>query len=167
VRILFAVLFLAALAACSNTRQPPGPSRFTTGYRPPRDENYHGGPNALILKYDANHDGSVTRAELEAGLHADFDKYDTGHTGCLTADQVSAINATRIAADQSTATPLQDFRQDGCIDFQEFSAAPVSVFDELDRNGDGVVTPGELNARPNPNGPGARLRQGDTPQHGP
>ena len=25
---------------------------------PPRDENYHGGPNAMLLKYDANHDGT-------------------------------------------------------------------------------------------------------------
>jgi hypothetical protein len=159
VRPIFAVLVLVALAACSNSRPPPEPSRFTTGYRPPRDENYHGGPNALVLKYDANHDGSVTKAELEAGLRADFDAYDTRHTGCLSPDQVSAINAARIAADQAAATPLQDFRQDGCVDFQEFAAAPRSVFDTLDKNGDGTVTPQEFNPKQNPNGPGARARR--------
>ena len=151
-RAIFTILVFVALAACSNTHPPPEPSRFTTGYRPPRDENYHGGSNAMILKYDANHDGSVTRAELEAGLHADFDKYDTSHTGCLSPDQVSAINAERIAADQSVATPLQDFRQDGCVNFQEFAAAPQSVFDELDRNGDGIVTPQEFKPKPVPGG---------------
>jgi hypothetical protein len=159
VRACFAVLVFVALAACSNSRPPPEPSRFTTGYRPPRDENYHGGPNALILKYDANHDGSVTKAEMEAGLRADFDKYDTAHTGCLTPAQVAAINAERIAADQAAASPLQDFRQDGCVDFQEFAAAPRSVFDTLDKNGDGTVTPQEFNPKTNPNGPGARARR--------
>ena len=156
-RAYFSVIALVALAACSNTRPPPDASRFTTGYRPPRDENYHGGPNALILKYDANHDGSVTKAEMEGGLRADFDKYDTGHTGCLSPDQVSAINAERIAADQSAATPLQDFRQDGCVNFEEFAAAPRSVFDTLDKNGDGTVTPLEFNPKPRPGerrGPG-------------
>jgi len=148
VRPLFAVIVFVALAACSNTHTPPQQSPYTTGYRPPRDENYHGGPNALILKYDANNDGSVTRAEMEAGLRDDFDSYDTRHTGCLTPDQVSAINAERIAADQAAATPLQDFRQNGCVDFQEFAAAPRSVFDTLDKNGDGTVTPQEFNPKP-------------------
>ena len=41
-----------------------------------------------------------TRDELMTGLHAEFDSYDTGHTGCLKPDQVAAINAARIAADQ-------------------------------------------------------------------
>jgi hypothetical protein len=147
VRAYFAVIALVVLAACSNTRPPPQQSPYTTGYRPPRDENYHGGPNALILKYDTNHDGSVTKAELEAGLRGDFDTLDTHHTGCLNPDQVSAINAERIAADQAAATPLQDFRQDGCVDFQEFAAAPRSVFDTLDKNGDGTVTPQEFNPK--------------------
>jgi hypothetical protein len=141
------ILAFLALAACSNSRQPPAPSRFSHDYRPPRDENYHGGPAATILKYDANHDGAVTRAELEAGLHAEFDSHDTGHTGCLTPDQIAVINAERIAADQSAATPLQDFRQNGCVDFSEFASAPLSVFDDLDRNNDGTVSAQELNPR--------------------
>ncbi len=152
---------LLALAACSNSRAPRGPSPYSHEYRPPRDENYHGGAGAMILKYDANHDGAVTRAELEAGLHAEFDSHDTGHTGCLKPDQVAAINAERIAADQSAATPLQDFRQDGCVDFQEFSSAPLSVFDDLDRNNDGTVSAEEFKPRPGQGGePGGRRSNG-------
>ena len=133
------------LAACGSTPSSQRWNPYPTP--PPRDENYHGGPNAMLLKYDANHDGTVTREELIAGLKAEFAALDTNHTGCLTPDQVAAINQERIAADQSAATPLQDWNQDGFVDYREFSAAAYSLFDELDRNGDGKVTPQEFNPR--------------------
>jgi Ca2+-binding EF-hand superfamily protein len=152
------------LAGCAS-HAPPGPSPFTENYRPPRDENFNGGPNAMLLKYDANHDGSLTRAELAAGLKAEFDSYDTKHTGCLDADQVGAINAARIAQDKSTASPLQDWNQDGCIDLKEFSTAANSLFDELDKNGDGTITPLEFKPRP-PGAPAAPGRGERRPRGG-
>ncbi len=127
----------------------------------------------MLLKYDANHDGTLTRDELIAGLKAEFAVLDTHHTGCLTPDQVTEINQERIAADQSTATPLQDWNQDGCVDYREFSAAAYSLFDQLDRNGDGKVTPQEFNPRASRPGtqPGAapaqkRGRRGGSPPDG-
>ncbi len=138
---------VVVLAACSSTPRPKGPPRWSPNKEEPRDENYHGGPNAMLLKYDANHDGTLTRDELIAGMKAEFDRYDTAHTGCLKDDQVAAINAARIAADQSTATPLQDWNQDGCVDFREFAALAYSLFDQLDKNGDGKITPQEFKAR--------------------
>jgi hypothetical protein len=162
-----AVCVCIALTGCGSNKPPP-PNPYTENYRTPRDENYHGGPNAMLLKYDANHDGSVTRAELQQGLRADFDRYDTRHTGCLTPDQVSQINAERIAADQSAATPLQDFRQNGCVAFDEFAAAPKSLFDELDKNGDGTVTPKEFTpGRGAAGGPGQRQGGGNNPPNSP
>src|SRR5580700_4040288 len=140
---LFSLTLL--LIACGSG--PKGPPAWSPYGGPPRDENYHGGPNAMLLKYDANHDGTVTRDELIAGLKAEFAALDTHHTGCLTPDQVTEINQERIAADQSTATPLQDWNQDGCVDYREFSAAAYSLFDQLDRNGDGKITPQEFNPR--------------------
>jgi hypothetical protein len=140
---LFAA-FLLLLAGCSG--KPPPPSPYVTGYRPPRDENFNGGPNTMLLKFAAP-DGSLTRAQMNAGLKADFDKYDTHHTGCLDSDQVGAINAARIAHDQSTASPLQDWNQDGCIDLREYSTAANSLFDQLDVNNDGIITAKEFNPR--------------------
>jgi Ca2+-binding EF-hand superfamily protein len=137
---------LGLLAACGSS----GPRWNPFPTPPPRDENYHGGPNAILLKYDTNHDGTVTREELVAGLKAEFAALDTNHTGCLTSDQVIAINQARITADQSTATPLQDWNLDGCVDYREFSATAYSLFDELDKNGDGKVTPEEFNPRARP-----------------
>jgi Ca2+-binding EF-hand superfamily protein len=134
------------LAACGSSK-PSGPRWSPFPVPPPRDENYHGGQNAMLLKYDANRDGTLTREELIAGLKAEFAALDTRHTGCLTPDQVDAVNQSRIAADQSTATPLQDWNQDGCVDYREFSAAAYSLFDQLDKNGDGKITPQEFNPR--------------------
>jgi hypothetical protein len=159
-------LCACALAGCAKPA-PRGPSPYTTDYRPPRDENFNGGPNAILLKYDANHDGSLTRAELAAGLKAEFEAFDTKHTGCLDADQVRVINAARIAQDQSTASPLQDWNQDGCIDLKEYSTAATSLFDELDKNGDSTITPQEFNPRPRPGAAGTPGQGGEGRRRGP
>jgi hypothetical protein len=144
---LLTLSLVGLLTACGSSA-PSGPRWSPYPVPPARDENYHGGQNALLLKYDANHDGTLTKEELIAGLKAEFAALDTQHTGCLTPDQVDAINQARIAADQSTATPLQDWNQDGCVDYREFSAAAYSLFDQLDKNGDGKITPLEFNPRP-------------------
>lgn len=140
-RLSLILLSTLALAACSGPRQPPPWMRPA---EKPRDENYHGGNAAMILKYDANHDGTLTRAELIAGLKADFAAHDTHHNGCLDADQALTINQERVDEDQATATPVMDWNQDGCIDYTEYSAAPYSLFDQLDLNHDGKLTPKEL-----------------------
>jgi Ca2+-binding EF-hand superfamily protein len=136
---------LALLAGCGGgQRQPPPWMRPT---EKPRDENYHGGPVSMLIRYDANHDGVLTRDELIAGLKAEFAAHDVKHDGCLTDDQVDDINQSRVDADQSTATPLVDWNQDGCINYTEFSAAPYSLFDQLDRNRDGKLTAKEMGQR--------------------
>jgi EF hand len=155
---------VALLTACGSSK-PSGPRWSPYPTPPPRDENFHGGSNALLLKYDSNHDGTLTREELIAGLKAEFAALDTKHTGCLKPDQVDEINQARIAADQSAATPLQDWNQDGCVDYREYSAAAYSLFDQIDKNGDGKITPQEFNPRlvrpGDPNG----TPQPQPPQH--
>ena len=139
---LLILLCALALAACGGQ-----PQQLPAWMRPtekPRDENYHGGNAAMLTRYDANHDGTLTRAELIAGLKAEFAAHDTHHNGCLDADQAADINQARVDADQSTATPVVDWNQDGCIDYTEFSAAPYSLFDQLDLDHDGKLTPKEL-----------------------
>ena len=130
------------LAACSGSRREPPPWLRPT--EKPRDENYHGGNAAMLLRYDANHDGTVTRDELIRGLKAEFAAHDTHHNACLDAEEAAKINEARVDADQSTATPVVDWNQDGCIDYTEFSAAPYSLFDQLDADKDGKLTPKEL-----------------------
>jgi hypothetical protein len=131
-----------ALAACSST--PKTPPKWSPN-APQRDEGWHS-QSAGIMRYDANHDGTLTRAELLAGLHAEFNTYDVNHNNCLGPDQVRAINQLRVQQDASQASPLVDWNQDNCIEFNEFSGATLSLFDTLDTNSDGQLTPQELNA---------------------
>ena len=154
---LLPLLGLLALSGCG---------MFGTAHTPrwnpnatPRDENWHS-PNAGLLRYDANHDGTLTRDELKAGLKAEFDAYDVNHKNCLALDQVRAINAIRVQQDASQASPLVDWNQDNCIDFNEYSGAMLSLFDTLDTNGDGELSPNELNAAGRPAGTGAGSGQG-------
>jgi Ca2+-binding EF-hand superfamily protein len=85
---------------------------------------------------------------MEQGLRADFAKADAKHTGCLDADEVRAVNQQRWEADQSTASPLVDFKGKGCVDFGEFAATARSLFEQMDRNGDGKIEPKELHPPP-------------------
>jgi len=150
-----------ALAACSSTPRPPphwNPNAV------PRDENWHS-PAAALLRYDANHDGTLTRTELVAGLHAEFNTYDVEHKNCLGPDQVRAINQLRVQQDGSQASPLVDWNQDNCIDFNEYAGATLSLFDTLDVNADGQLSPQELAAAGAGRTPGAG-GQGNTGQGG-
>jgi Ca2+-binding EF-hand superfamily protein len=131
-----------AVAACGTTAQHN--ARWHPNGGAARDENWHS-PNVALLKYDANHDGVLTRSELLAGLKAEFDVSDANHDNCLSTDEVREINQQRVRQDASQATPLVDWNQDGCIDFHEYSGTSISLFDSLDSDGDGQLTAKEIN----------------------
>jgi len=163
-RALLAMGGLAVLAACGGSSDKT-PQWNPYSALPPRNENYHGGPGAALKKYDANKDGTLTRDELVAGLRAEFNAA-AGGSACLSPQEVAAINQARVVADQSAATPLQDWNQDGCVSFQEFATAPVSLFDEIDRNHDGKISPQEFDLAAGLGGRGAQDRGGQQGDEG-
>ena len=131
-----ALLLLSAavfLAGCASTRPPP--RQDEPEYRPTR---------TILEAYDLDHDGTVTRAEMEHGLRAAFAKADAKHMGCLDTDEARAVNQQRWEQDQSTYSPLVDFKGVGCIDFDEFAATARSLFEQMDRNANGRIEPNEL-----------------------
>jgi len=142
--------FTLVLTGCAGDRNE---------HRRPPERPWHPA-SAMLTKYVTNTDGSLTRAQMDAGLHRDFEAADVKHTGCLDADETRAINEQRYAADQSTYSPLVDFKGKGCIDFDEFAATPLSLFDTLDRDNNGVLTKQELN-------PNAGPRPADGGDYGP
>lgn len=140
-RGVWIAMLCAALAGCAGGERHWSPSVT------PRSEDWHSG-KMLIANFDTNNDGTVTRRELEAGLRQMFWQADTNRDGCLDPAEVEAVNQRRIAQDQSTAMPLIDWKQDGCVDFDEFAAGIRSLFEQLDLNGDGRVTPDEFRHAP-------------------
>jgi hypothetical protein len=155
-----AVLSLPLLSGCGSEPQPKplsikrAPQEHVPEWRP---------VNALLLRYDANKDGNVTRAEMEAGLKADFDAADTNHDGVLDKAEVEAVNHSRWDKDASASSPLIDWNNDGVVDLREYSATVHSLFDELDKDGDGVVTREEMKLGGGPKsggGPKGRKMQG-------
>jgi hypothetical protein len=135
-RIALALSLPILLAGCSSGHRPQ--PRLHAEWHPQRE---------LLLKYDANHDGIVTRAEMEAGLRTDFAAADTNHNGCLEPDEVRAVNEARWKIYGSTASPLIDWTQGGCVTFGGFAATARSLFDEMDRDGDGQLTGEEMGVR--------------------
>jgi len=84
-----------ALSACASDKP----------HRKPPEAPWHPA-TAMLTKYVKNPDGSLTRAQMEAGLRADFDAADKNKTGCLDTDETRTINQERLAEDQSTASRL-------------------------------------------------------------
>jgi len=99
---------------------------------------------ALLLRYDTNHDGIITREEMETGLKADFEAADSNHDSCLDPAEVRIENQRRLARDGAQASPLVDWNLDGCVDAREFGNTVRSYFDLADRTKDGKVTQVEL-----------------------
>jgi EF hand len=99
---------------------------------------------ALLLRYDADHDGIVTKEEMEAGLKADFEAADINGDGCLDPAEVRAENQRRLARDGAQASPLVDWKLNGCVDFQEFSNTVHNYFQLVDKKKNGRVTLQEL-----------------------
>jgi Ca2+-binding EF-hand superfamily protein len=149
-RALSALAIAIALAGCAGS--PPPQQQH-------REEEWHA-PVQILLRY-ADKDGRLTREQLEAGLRRDFDAADLNHDGVLEPDEVRAVNEKRWSEDQSAISPLQDWNGDGVVDFNEFAATARNLFQQYDRNGDGVLTPQELH----PGGPPAATPE-TTPQQG-
>ncbi|MGQ0742326.1 MAG: hypothetical protein ACT4OG_08565 [Alphaproteobacteria bacterium] len=139
---LLAITAIAlALAAC-------GPTNWED--RHPGARALRGDPSGIaagikqMQSYDANKDGTVTRAEMEAQLKKDFAAADLDRNGTLNADEARAENARRYAAHGTQYSPLLDWNQDTLIDYAEFAGAPRSLFDQLDRDNDGELSGTEL-----------------------
>ncbi len=125
------------LAGCASQR--PGPEGSPGGHS---EEEWHA-PVQMLLRY-ADNDGKVTRAAMEAGLRKDFDAADTNHNGVLEPDEMRAVNEKRWSEDQAAVSPLIDWNHKGYVDFDDYATTARSLFDQLDTNGDGVLTPTEL-----------------------
>jgi hypothetical protein len=101
---------------------------------------------------DTNHDGALTKPELEAAerralqlqLQAQFKQMDTNHDNQLSFAEFLAAARSNVSADQ--VIQKLDTNHDGKVSADEFRAPQLANFGKIDANGDGIVTPAELQA---------------------
>lgn len=150
VAIVGVCLVCVIAAGCGGGRPAMAPGH--------REEVWHSPVSQILLKY-VGPDGQLTRAQMEAGLHRDFEAADLNHSGVLEPDEARRVNQQRWEEDHSAISPLQDWNNDGVIDFNEFAAAARALFNELDVDHKGVLTANLLRA--------ARGLGPEAPQTGP
>jgi hypothetical protein len=100
----------------------------------------------LMLSYDANKDGAVSREEVETGLKRQFEIADSDRNGSLNLREVQAENGRRWQAAGTASSPLIDWNQDGVVSLAEFGGTANSVFAQLDRDRGGILGGTELEA---------------------
>jgi hypothetical protein len=130
-----AILVVGLLAGCSSHGSSVDPNRDAA-------------PQALpLLRFGPDEDGSLTRAKVVAVLKAEFAAADSNHDGMLDSDEVRAVNERRWQRDGDKASPLVDWNRDGVVDFKEFATTDLSLFEQFDANGDGVLTAQEFTGK--------------------
>lgn len=132
VRIGAALAVALVIAGCASEPRRPTFQRAANPHGP-----------VLLLARFADNDGNVTRVAMDEGLRKDFNAADLDHDGVLQPDEVRPLNDAR-SAEGAAAPRIVDWNANGVIDFREFAATPHALFDQLDRNGDDVLTPDEL-----------------------
>lgn len=103
------------------------------------------GVGAFCARDDLNHDGKVTRAELDQALHQQFAAAAKG--GFLTKDQFEDMQHSRAEVTSGRAFARLDTNHDGKLSLQEFAAYAQRTFERMDRNHDGTITADEMSSR--------------------
>lgn len=107
------------------------------------------GMEKMFEQFDADADGKITKAEIEAFRTARFEAADTDGDGKLSQDELAAARDARRAARVQDMVERLDTDGDGLLSAEELAAAgpkrgPDAMFDRLDADEDGALTLEEM-----------------------
>ncbi len=159
-----AVLVLGSGAALAQPMGYDGPGARGAEHhergRHGRGSGGHGMRGMMMLQAaDLNGDNTVTRAEIEQLQTEEFAFRDRNSDGFLDQADASPMRQRMMAlredrprrregrgGDHEGMMHGADLDDDGRISREEFMTRPQAMFDRLDANSDGAITPDELDA---------------------
>lgn len=103
------------------------------------------GAGTFCQRDDLNHDGKVTRGELDQALHRQFAAAGKGNV--LTREQFAGMQHSRAEFTSGRAFQRLDDNHDGKLTLEEFSSTQQKIFARMDKNGDGTITRDEMMSR--------------------
>lgn len=158
---------IAALAAAATLATVPAVAQEARGADVTRSEAQERAARAFE-RMDTNGDGKLDQADREARQRARFDRLDTDGNGAISYDEFSAQRERRAEmrgerrgeaggpafrsggrgpmGHGMSAARGADSNGDGAITLDEFTAAALAAFDQMDANRDGTVTAEEREA---------------------
>lgn len=118
------------------------------------DKGPHGHMAAMLKELDADKDGTITRAEIDAHESKVFTDADTNADGFVSGEEMMAyreakreeMRLKRMAERQKKMIAELDTNKDGLVSREEFMARPNPMFDRIDTNQDGRVDETEMQA---------------------
>ncbi|HVY86428.1 MAG TPA: EF-hand domain-containing protein [Caulobacterales bacterium] len=107
------------------------------------------GPGAMLQAADANHDGTITRAEFDHARADRFASRDANHDGQLSGDEMPHWGGGGGQGGQGGGGGMMmraDANNDGVISRAEYDAQGDRMFNHLDANHDGSISQDEIQA---------------------
>jgi hypothetical protein len=98
----------------------------------------------MLTELDADKDGAVTRAEIEAHQAARVAEIDADKNGAISAEELSAHHERMRQKHMAERLKAMDANADGSVSVDEFQAAHAWRMARLDRNGDGQIDAYEM-----------------------
>jgi hypothetical protein len=99
---------------------------------------------AFLTQMDADKDGTVTSAEIEAFQAAHAAEIDADKNGTITVDEMIAHEEKMRTQRMADRLKAMDRNGDGNVSVEEYEAARTWRMARLDRNGDGRIEPDEM-----------------------